>query len=192
VLESGPAFALLSFEHRADAGWPFDFDASQAFKLEADALEMTLSITNQSPVSVPVGLGWHPFFVKRPDSHVAFQASGRWEMGPDQLPTHRAPHDGLQTDTAELTVDHCFDGWKGTLDLQDGLVKVRVESSLRHLVVYTLPSRDTIAIEPVSHVNNAVNLLAQGGFSAQDLGVVVLQPGQSFSCDMRITIARNH
>ncbi|OYQ42136.1 hypothetical protein CHU94_03855 [Rhodoferax sp. TH121] len=190
VLESSDTFALLGFEHRADAAWPFDFDCSQAFKLEAGALEMSLSITNQSPVAAPVGLGWHPFFPKRPGTEVQFTATGRWEMGSDKLPTHRVAHPGLQQSVESLTVDHCFDGWGGVLTLQDAVLRVRVSSALSRLVVYTHPERDNIAVEPVSHVNNALNRMAQTGARAEDLGVVILQPGQSFSCEMRIDVER--
>jgi aldose 1-epimerase len=190
VLESSDTFALLSLEHRADAAWPFDFDCSQAFKLEAGALEMSLSITNQSPVAAPVGLGWHPYFPKRPGTEVQFSATGRWEMGSDKLPTHRVDHPGLHQTLESLTVDHCFDGWGGVLTLQDSVMRVRVSSALRHLVVYTNPQRDNIAVEPVSHVNNALNLMTQTGARAEDLGVVILQAGQTYSCEMRIEVER--
>ena len=186
VLEALPTSALLCLEHRADAAWPFDFDASQAFRLEVGALEMRLSITNQSAIAAPVGLGWHPYFTKRPDTRVQFSAQGRWEMGPDKLPTQRLPHVGLDQPVADLTVDHCFDGWNGALALHDSVLRIRVTSDLRHLVVFTEPQRDNIAIEPVSHVNNALHLMAHTGASAAALGVVVLPPGQTYSCAMRI------
>jgi aldose 1-epimerase len=189
-LESDVQMALLSFEHRADASWPFDFDTSQAFKLDAGGLEMTLSITNQSQAAAPVGLGWHPYFVKRSDTQVHFAATGRWEMGDDKLPTHREHHTGLHQATRDLTVDHCFEGWAGELRLEDSVLRVRVTSALRHLVVFTTPQRGNIAVEPVTHVNNALNLMAQTGASAEDLGVVILQPGETYVCSMRIDVER--
>ncbi|HPW83175.1 MAG TPA: aldose 1-epimerase [Rhodoferax sp.] len=190
VLEASDTFALLSYEHKADAAWPFDFDSSQAFKLNAHALEMTLSITNQSKVSAPVGLGWHPYFVKRPGSRVTFSTLGRWEMGNDKLPTHRTDSAGLDDDCAALAVDHCFDGWRGELHLRDALLHTRVSSSLTRLVVFTQPGRDSIAIEPVSHVNNAVHLMVAGIATAEELGLVILKPGETFSCEMRMDVER--
>ncbi|QTN26512.1 aldose 1-epimerase [Rhodoferax sp. AJA081-3] len=188
VLEASDTFALLAYEHKADASWPFDFDCSQAFKLEANALELSLSITNQSALAVPVGLGWHPFFVKRPDSHIQFDATGRWEMGHDKLPTYRAPSTGISAPCTTLDVDHCFDGWAGAVQLRDSVLAIRVTSGLSRLVVYSTPTSDSIAIEPVSHVNNAVNRMAQTGASAEDLGVCILQAGQTFSSAMRIEV----
>lgn len=190
LLEASDTFALLSYEHKADDAWPFDFDSSQAFKLEDHALELSLSITNQSSNAVPVGLGWHPYFIKRADTHVQFEATGRWEMGDDKLPTHRAPSAGLDVACATLDVDHCFDGWSGVVRLRDSVLQTRVISSLSRLVVYSTPQSDSIAIEPVTHVNDAVNRMAQTGASADDLGICILQPGQTLSRAMRIEVER--
>ncbi len=188
VLEAEAQFALLSYEHKPDAAWPFAFDTSQAFRLRDDALELTLSITNQSSQAAPVGLGWHPYFVKRTDSHLRFAASGRWEMGGDKLPTHRLPSPGLDADCAALDVDHCFDGWSGEAVLSDARLRVHLGSNLGRLVVFTNPARDTVAIEPVSHVNNAVNLLGQEGMTAEALGLTVLLPGASMTATMAIRV----
>jgi aldose 1-epimerase len=87
VLESNETFAMMSLEHRADRWWPFGFDASQTFKLGPDRLDVSLNITNQSPSAAPVGLGWHPYFVKCARSRIAFAATGRWEMSAEKLPT---------------------------------------------------------------------------------------------------------
>jgi len=186
VLDADETFALLSFEHRADASWPFDFDCSQALRLGPDALEVTLSATNQSDQPAPFGLGWHPYFVKRAQSRIRFEAAGRWEMGPDRLPTERTTSSGIDSLCCALDIDHCFDGWHGEVVLQDSEMTVRLRSSLDHLVVFTNATRDFVAIEPVSHVNNAVNMAGSDTTHMQRLGVRILQPGQSQSATMRI------
>jgi aldose 1-epimerase len=61
---------------------------------------------------------------------------------------------------------------------------------MQRLVVFTTPGRDSIAIEPVSHVNNALALVAQTGASPESLGLVTLQPGETFSVAMRIEVVR--
>ena len=188
VLEASDDFALLSYEHRPDAGWPFAFDCSQGFRLGPSALELTLSGTNQSDHAAPFGLGWHPFFVKRPDSHLAFEASGRWDMDAANLPTRRAASAGMDADCAGLTVDHCFDGWTGSARLHDSQMDVCLSSSLGHLVVFTNDSRDFVAVEPVSHVNNALHIAGADHQRLAQLGVCVLQPGESLSASMRIAI----
>jgi aldose 1-epimerase len=186
VLDADSQFAMLSYEHKADASWPFAFDTSQAFRLSGNELELSLSITNQSSSATPVGLGWHPYFVKRAGSRVSFEATGRWEMDSAKLPTHRTASTGLDADCALLDVDHCFDGWNGELHLRDDKFHTRVSSKLQRLVVFTNAAQDCIAVEPVSHVNNAISLMARGVASADALGVRVLQPGESMSAEMTI------
>ncbi len=188
VLDESDQFALLSYQHKADAAWPFAFDTSQAFRLSEGALEITLSITNQSNTPAPAGLGWHPYFVKRAGSHLHFAASGRWEMGADKLPTQRLPSAGLDADCATLDVDHCFEGWQGEALLVDDQLRTRIAANLKRLVVFTNATRDFVAIEPVSHVNNAANLMASGAWSADELGLRVLQPGESMSAVMSIRV----
>lgn len=188
VLEANSNFALLSYAHKPDASWPFAFDTSQAFRLTEHELELTLSITNQSKSATPVGLGWHPYFVKRAKSHVSFAATGRWEMDSAKLPTHRTASKGLDADCAFLDVDHCFDGWNGTLHLHDDLLHTRVTSNQSRLVVFTNGAQTSIAVEPVTHVNNAISLLERGVASGEALGVRVLQPGESLSAEMTIRV----
>lgn len=188
VLAQTPHSALLGYQHSPDVCWPFAFDTTQSFTLSPQGLAITLSITNRADHAAPAGLGWHPFFVKRPGSRIQFTARARWEMGPDHLPTHRLASVGLDADVADLVVDHCFDGWCGEAVLRDDQITARITSTLEHLVVYTTAQRSDIAIEPVSHVNNAFNRAAQGLDDARALGVITLQPGETFSCAMRITL----
>lgn len=188
VVSRDATSAQLVYRHAGDASWPFAFEATQRFALSADALCMTLDIRNLEDHAVPVGLGWHPFFVKRPGSRVAFEATGRWESGTDLLPTHRLASSGLDAPVADLVVDHCFEGWSGVTHLRDDVFTVRIRSSVRYLVVYTVPSRADIAIEPVSHVNNAMGKGPGGSEDLASMGGVTLQPDGQFSCSMRIEI----
>jgi aldose 1-epimerase len=188
VLDESQDFAMLSYEHKADAAWPFAFDVSQVFKLDEGGLTMTLAITNQAPSHVPVGLGWHPYFAKRAGAKLKFDAASRWEMGDDKLPTHLNSSAGLNTDCAALDVDHCFEGWTGVAELLDSKLRIRVESNLSRLIAYTNPSKDFVAIEPVSHANNAINLGARDAAELEKLGVRVLDRGETFTAHMRIEV----
>jgi aldose 1-epimerase len=180
--------AVLGYHHAGDASWPFAFDSHQTFTLTDHAFAMHFSITNRAAVAAPVGLGWHPYFAKSARTHIQFAATGRWEMDADTLPTRRLANPGLDTDCSSLDLDHCFDGWSGTLQLNEGGLLLQVTSDLGCLVVFTTPGRDSIAIEPVSHVNNALALAGQTGQSPESLGIRVLQPGQTFSASMRIQV----
>ena len=117
-------------------------------------------------------------------------------MGPDKLPTVRHAVAGLDSDCQHLRIDNCFDGWSGQALLQDALLRTRIEANLQHLVVYTHEDLPVVAIEPVSHVNNALHLSGQGkalstntaaGVAEADpLGLRVAQPGESFGVQMTL------
>ena len=51
----------LEYDH-ATGAWPFPYRARQDFALTGDTLELTLSIENRGPETMPVGLGFHPYF----------------------------------------------------------------------------------------------------------------------------------
>lgn len=185
VLDSDEASAMLSFEHRPDAAWPFAFDCSHTLRLRPDTLEMTLALTNQSAQPAPAGLGWRCCFGKRPDSRIAFAATGAWEADADQLPTRRVPSRGLDQDCAALALDRCWDGWDGLAQLRDARMRVTLRSGLTRLVVFADAARDDLAIAPVSHAPGAVHLYAQGQ-SAADFGLRVLQPGETLVAQLAI------
>jgi aldose 1-epimerase len=185
LLDSDESFAMLSCEHRADAAWPFAFDCSQTFRLRDRALELTLSLTNQAREPAPARLGWHQVFAKRRGARLSFAATGRWEAGEDLTDPRRTTSDGMDADCASLQADHCYDGWDGTACLRDESLSARITSSLARLVVVTQPGSDTVVVEPVSHVNDAIALVAIGADAVQ-LGLVTLAPGESMSA--RVTI----
>ncbi|MEY4295032.1 MAG: hypothetical protein RLY82_720 [Pseudomonadota bacterium] len=188
VLDEASDFAMLSYEHKADSAWPFAFDVSQVFKLDEGGLTMTLSITNQALSHAPVGLGWHPYFAKREGAQLQFNATSRWEMGKDKLPTVLQATPSMASNCADLDIDNCFEGWTGVVQLTDELLRTTVESNLSRLVVYTKPSIVSIAIEPVSHANNAINLAGANPAELERLGVRVLASGETFTAHMRIQV----
>lgn len=187
LLDHSDDFCMLSLEHAADTAWPFAFNASQTFRLHGNALEMTMSITNQSSQAAPVGLGWHPYFVKRATSHIDFAASGMWQMSVEKLPTDLQASKGLQQDCASLLVDNCFEGWSGVATLCDEAMKIQINSDMRRLVVFTNAEKDFVAIEPVSHANNAMNL--GNAQESAKRGVVTLEAGQSWQVSMQISVS---
>lgn len=187
VLDSDETSAMLACEHRSDASWPFAFDCSHTLRLTPQGLELTLAVTNQSAQVAPMGLGWHPSFVRRPGSRLAVRAAGRWDLDGDRLPLAARPAPGLDEDCAALALDHCFDGWDGQAQLRDAALRVTVQSELTRLIVHADPARDHIVLAPVSHVPNAVHVYAAGA-PADALGLSLLQPGESLLAQMRILV----
>ena len=156
VVAQTPSLAVLRLVHAPDAFWPFAFEAEQRFELGAEGLEVTLSARNTDPRTQPMGLGWHPFFVRRADSAVALPVHTQWLAGADVLPREPQAVPGLNGPVAGLRLDHCFAGDGGAARLKDGQLDLSLASDGRYWVVYTPADADFYCVEPVTHLNNAV------------------------------------
>lgn len=185
VLDRSPARVVLQHTHPSDAAWPFAFHVEQAFELSADSLRITLAASNIDARQTPMGLGWHPYFVRRARSRVHLELQHRWNADAAKLPTARVAQNALDADVAVLDLDHCFDGWRGPARIRDEKLSLRLTSSLSRVVVYTPRGGDHFCVEPVSHVNNA---LASG--EPVERGVVALAAGASMQAWMQLDIAR--
>lgn len=158
VARSDSGEVELRLVHAPDADWPFPFELAQRVVLTPSALELHLVFTNTAAHAQPVGLGWHPYFVKRPRSRLHIELAERWESDASGLPTRKLPQPGIDGDVAHLAFDHCFEGWRGAARIRDERLSMRLTSSLPYLVVFTPQIKDYYCVEPVSHVSNAIHM----------------------------------
>jgi aldose 1-epimerase len=176
--------AELLLQHPGDADWPYAFSVRQTFALDDAGLSVALVFTNTDPRAQPVGLGWHPYFPKRSRSRLHIELAERWDNDATGLPTRRVPQSGLDGDVAHLDFDNCFAGWRGTAQLRDEKLNVRLRSELPYLVVFTPPTRDYFCVEPVSHVSNAIHMADPAAH-----GLVNLQPQSVLQAQMRLDVS---
>ena len=185
TLSASATTAELAYQHQPDADWPFAFTAVQRFELAADHLQLHLSLRNTDARPQPAGLGWHPYFPKRPGSHLQVALNGRWATDPaSDLPSHRVAQAGIDAKVGSLDFDHCFDGWPGVAQLRDEALLITLRSDLPYLVVYTPQDKPFFCVEPVSHVNNALNMA-----DPMAHGVRCLAPGETLQANFRLDIA---
>lgn len=180
----------LVYEHQPDGDWPFAFMATQNIRLDGTSLILGLSYCNTHDEPAPAGLGWHPYFVKRAGARIAFQTKGRWESAPDKLPSHRVASAGFDGICTGLAVDNCYDGWTGIAEIRDENLCVRITSDTNYLVAYTRPELDFVAIEPVTHTSNALQLADAAGASMETLGMRELASGQVMHFEARIQVRK--
>ncbi|NUZ04172.1 aldose 1-epimerase [Schlegelella sp. ID0723] len=183
VVSANECEAVLRLAHVGDADWPFAFEATQSFVLTPEALSVELAIVNRADVVQPVGFGWHPYFPLRERSHLRAEVSERWDADQLQLPVRRVAQPGIDSAIARLNDDNVFDGWRGPAQIADETFALQLTSSENHLVVYTPQHRRYFCVEPVSHVNNAIQ-------SADPLahGLRALQPGESCRGWMKLDV----
>ena len=184
IVSSSALELVLELRHPGDADWPFAFTARQYFALEAASFSARLQLSNDADVEQPVGLGWHPYFVKRPRSRMHIELSDRWDADATLLPTRKVAQHGIDSDLSHLDFDNCFEGWRGPARIRDERFSLQLSSSLPYLVVYTPQERDYFCVEPVSHVSNAIHMAEPAAH-----GLVALAPGATFDAWLRLDVA---
>ena len=195
--------AVLDSRQIPDFNFPFALKMKQIFELKKNHLKMSFSIENLDSKRAPVGGGFHPFFKRRlteADEDVALVLPAR-KIYPDVkcIPTGPAePVEGRFDLRKERllgapNLDHCFtDLTAHTIRIfypgSQLELKYQIEPVFSHVVIYAPNEadgnpRDFVAVEPVTHVNNGFNFLAQGW---KGTGVKILEPGQTWggSCEL--------
>jgi aldose 1-epimerase len=184
VVTSDATRAELRYAHRADAFWPFDFEARQHFELDAQGLRLRMSVRNTDARVQPLGLGWHPYFSKRPGSWLRVRVAQRWEPDETLLPVRRVAQAPIDGAVAQMDYDNVFEGWDGVALAGDGHFSVRLTSDQPYLIVFARPEREHFCVEPVSHLNNAIQ---QADPLAHGLRAVA--PGQAVEGWMHLEIS---
>ena len=191
VADRGPSEAVLDHRHAAGE-WPWSYRATQRIALTASGLDVEMVVTNESETTMPVGLGWHPYFPRTAATTLHAHVTGIWLTDDEILPTacvtpptDRDPRRGLAVDRVAL--DNVFLGWDReaviTWPERHARLRLTARGPLTTLVVYTPPGEPFFCAEPVSHITEAFNLAAAG---RQDTGMLSLTPGESACAAMSL------
>lgn len=202
VAASTRSSALLTLSHRPDnaelAGqWPFAYEAEQRFTLTADTLSITLVLTNRDTRAMPAGIGFHPYF-DRAGATLRFAARTFWASDTRLMPTERrrlpAEWDasaGLAVDDIPA-VDHCFEAWGGLAEIayeaRDLRISMAADPVFSKLQVFRADDKSFFAVEPVSHMVDAVNRRD----IVTDHGLAILSPGETLRGTITLGIGRLH
>jgi len=184
IVSSSVLEVVLRLRHKGDADWPFAFEASQYFTLTPQSMHVELVFTNTAEIAQPVGLGWHPYFVKRARSRLHIELAERWDSDATQLPVRKVAQPGIDSDVSHLAFDNCFEGWAGPARIRDEKFSLQLSSSLNRLVVFTPQDRDYFCVEPVSHVSNAIHMADPAAH-----GLRTIAPGESCEASMTLEVA---
>jgi len=102
VAGCGADWAELVLRHEGDAFWPWPVTCRQVFRLTPDALEVTLSVSNDSDRPMPAGIGWHPYFLKA--TRVEEDSAWIWPLRSDYRPVgERRPRSADEGPTRYLS-----------------------------------------------------------------------------------------
>jgi galactose mutarotase-like enzyme len=175
--EEGAASASLQLRASAPtlAKYPFPFEATYTYALAGPALRIEQRFVNEGAEPMPFGAGFHPYFAVRQADKAGARITSAARRAYDNAGKREVP---FAADALELSADHEIDlhlldhGSSGSsLTWPDGS-RVCVEGSpeFRHWVIWALPGRDFVCLEPWTCPPNALNTGA---------GLLVLEPGEA-------------
>ena len=183
------------------AQFPFAHTVEMRYRLSGGALEVGFQIDNHSAKTMPVSLGFHPYFqvhdAPRDAWTVELPAASIWELDERLTPTgKKSPSEGLFPQRKKMslkgaTLDHVFGDLErdshdeATFIVRGAKEQVAVEygPTFDVAVVYAPGGgRNFVCFEPMAGVTNAINLAHDGKYG--DLQTI--PAGKSWSGYFRI------
>jgi aldose 1-epimerase len=165
--------------------WIWPYRAEQIVTLDGDGCEIVLALTNTGSEVMPAGLGLHPYFRRRPETRVRFDAETVMLSDAATMPTGieaPAAHFGnfVQGDILpHETIDHCYRNWSGSVTIEDNLGSITLTAAgAPHLHVYAPADGSALCFEPVSHTPDALNRAPEE--------MIALEPGETARLTMLI------
>jgi aldose 1-epimerase len=188
VAQASPARAELVLSVEADAQWPWRFEASQLFELDATGLRCTITLRNCDTAPMPAGIGHHPYFIHHAGTRLSANTAAMWRGDGEVMPVALEPtpevtrlREGVQL--AELDLDNNFTGWQREARIEwpaaSRALVMAAEAPLDFFVLYCPSGADHFCAEPVSQCTDAFNLWDRHG--PVEVGGTVLAPGASLS-----------
>jgi aldose 1-epimerase len=191
VDEQAEGTATLSYRHEP-GDWPWSYEARQEFALDEAGLSARLTCHNTGDQPMPCGLGFHPYFPCGLETRIDTRVECAWTVDENVLPVAKVPARGRYDLHDRLVcgqhLDNGFGGWSGEARMADPEwpYALRLSSpQARFFQLYSPPEGGIFVAEPVTHANAALN---HPESEWPELGMRVLDPGQSMSLDMRLDV----
>jgi aldose 1-epimerase len=192
------------------ANWPFAHEYEMTYRLSKGQLETSIALRNLSAESMPVAIGFHPYFrlpgvprdtctARIPARTAVVSDAGLCATGeflpntlPDPLPLANRTLDAGFTDLIRDTDGNALfvlESGGGALE-DGGDARIEVEFGLKWqvAVVYCPSGHEFICFEPMAAVTNGINLAAEGKYPA----LQTVEPGATWSESFRVRASGVH
>lgn len=204
--EKGSDFARLSISVPKCDESPYDYEATQLFRLTESGLSITITIKNTGEETLPFGTGHHPYFARTQNTILEANLPKVW-LSQKMIPTElvdvpdiwnfangktfdsnilEAKHGG----DGSAYIDHCFAEWdriaKITWPETDTSLVITADPIFEHFVVFVPSKGDFFCAEPVSNATDGFNLMAKG---KTNTGTIVLKPQETLSGTMHYNVS---
>jgi len=213
VVDNGVQDSTVSaFLHAGDfdGHWPSNTDVLVVAKLDHDAFEMTVTARNAGHEPLPMGIGWHPYFVlpsgDRQQVRLYLPASLRAVMNNyddsfttgERVAVKGSDYDYSAPGGRALGKQYLDDNFSGlergkngsaVAEIIDpaakyGLRLIALSPQINSFQVYAPPQKNFVAIEPQFNLPDPYNK----NWGGTNTGMVLLKPGQSVSWRVRLEL----
>jgi len=182
--------ACFKSHDKTSANWPWPITVRCEITANGSILNCLLEVINDGDSNMPIGGGWHPYFVrtlKKAQPELTIPVTGVYPDtdgdclptgGPEPIPealafANRSPL------APDQRIDHCFAGLSKPLEIHwpdvNTTLEMRGSDNVTHAILFN-PDKPYFALEPVTHANDGVNLIATGIAS----GIASLAPGDTW------------
>jgi len=175
--------------------YPFPFDFQVIYRSnKSNILEVEFFLENTSEHNAPVSFGWHPYLTFSDDIKnikVTAPIRERVEVNPNIIPTGSSVKDERFLNGKEIQDDQLDNSFRliptekytvALLSQQDRAeITMEFNKSMKFLQMFTPPTRQSIAIEPVT---SNINVFQNGD------GLLIIKPGESFSTIIKIMLTQ--
>jgi aldose 1-epimerase len=177
---------LMLVDDFAEAGNPFAYRLTQEISVGSSGVELALRLTNSATATLPLGLGFHPWFRKTADTWLTFEAITQLGRDPrgfaiEPVPTDQGPAFPSGVDVSAMPwFDRHYARWTSrtaAIDwLSDGVrMTMQARGALTNLQVYVPDNLPVLCVEPVSHVPDVHNRRDLAGYG----DIAWLAPGET-------------
>lgn len=171
---------------------PYRYRAEQTIRLDGNTLSVAMRVTNRADLSMPFGLGFHPYF-RKSDALLQFHARSCWLEGPGYLPSERitVPPELSHAEFRGLPAcwrNMCYGGWDGKARIRYVHHELEVSCpDCAYTMIFLPPDEDTFCFEPMSHCVGAFSARVE---NAEGPCLTVLAGGESMERELTFRYKR--
>lgn len=190
VAAQGEGFCELVLDVR-EGMFAFPFSATQRIGIIENRFEIILCVRNSGPHPVPMGGGFHPYFLLGPRTRALHGSAGSTIVHPNAPPVGYKPG---EPDSTVIPLEPgqrslCYLGWSGRTVIEQPdlghVVTMFGSAKLVNLTAYVPKARNCFALEPQSHTSGVTGLDA---CEPQFTPLSLIAPGEPFEVSMSIVV----
>lgn len=183
--QPSPSSLEMTLESHRFGGDPYEYQATQLFRLVDGGLDQTVTVTHLGAAPLPYGIGLHPWYVRGPQTRLQADVSGVWLCGDDPIPTsHTQAFPATwnlrqKLDVNGSLIDNTYTGWSGEsvitwpehhLALHMRVPQLRQAGGNGFCLLYRAPEGSAFCFEPVTHPIDAFHLPGRPGLKVLAAG----------------------